>query len=130
MDTSSLSKDQKWILLYKVISPIILNYISPSLECQHQTFTSPDSPDNFSPSTSDKVQEYAYCVLSATMLMCEFYDSVKEGDGDHVYRVWKYLMLIFRLFGRNKYALEALIFNYSFMDLHQMLCLKLNGQDL
>ena len=39
------------------------------------------------------------------MLMCEFNDSVKEGDGDRVYHV---LMLIFRLFGRNNYALEAL----------------------
>ena len=90
-----------------MISPIISKYISSSLKCP---FQQPTVPDNFNVTASDdKVFEYACCVLSATMLMFEFDDGVREGDGDRVYRVWKYLLLLFRQFGRTKYALEALM---------------------
>jgi len=73
-----------------------------SLSCPHHT-------ENFSPNTSDDgVYEYACCVLSLALFMFEFRDAVKEGDGERVYRVWKYLLLLFHESGRTKYALEAL----------------------
>ena len=103
-DLSALSKDQKWAILCDIISPIISKYVSSSLECPYQQLTQSDLPESFSPSASaDKVFEYACCVLSAAMLMYEFDDGVREGDGNRVYRVWKYLLLLFRLFGRTKY---------------------------
>ena len=102
----TLSTDQKWTLLHDKLSPIISKYVSTSLECPYQQET---MPENFSVEASeDKVFEYACCVLSAAMLMYEFDDAVREGDGDRVYRVWKYLLLLFRQHGRTKYALEAL----------------------
>lgn len=102
----TLSMDQKWTLLHDIISPIISKYVSTSLECPYQQET---MPENFSVKASDdKVFEYACCILSATLLMCEFDSGVREGDGDRVYRVWKYLLLLFRQHSRTKYALEAL----------------------
>ena len=92
-----LSKDQKWIILHDLISPIISKYVSTSLDCPYQQAT---MPDNFSVTVSDdKVFEYACCVLSAAMLMYKFDDSVREGAGDRMECVWKYLLLLFRLFG-------------------------------
>lgn len=94
------------MLLHDIISPIISKYVSSSLECPYQQV---NMPQNFSVAASDdKVFEYACCTLAAAMLMYEFDDSVREGDGERVYRVWKYLLLLFRQFGRTKYALEAL----------------------
>ena len=99
----TLSTDQKWMLLHDIISPIISKYVSTSLECPYQQET---MPENFSVKASDdKVFEYACCILSSTMLMYEFNDGVREGDGD---RVWKYLLLLFCPHSRIKYALEAL----------------------
>lgn len=48
-----------------------------------------------------------FCAFSNTIYV-EFNDGVKEGDGDRVFRVWKYLLLLFCHSGRTKYALEAL----------------------
>ena len=39
--------------------------------------------------------------------MLEFRDAIHEGDGNHILRVWKFLLLHFRYAGRKKYALEA-----------------------
>ena len=106
VDIHGLSKDQKWMLLHDLISPIISKYVSTSLECPYQQMT---MPENFSVTVSDdKVFEYACSVLSAAMFVYEFDDGVRQGDGDRMYRVWKYLLLLFRQFGRTKYALEAL----------------------
>ena len=117
VDMHSLSKDQKWMLLHDLISPITSKYVSTSLECPYQQTT---MPDNFSVAVSDdKVFEYACCVLSAAMFMYEFDDGVREGSGDRLHRVWKYLLLLFRLFGRTKYALEALTFQLQCNGLPQ-----------
>ena len=101
----TLSTDQKWMLLHDIISPIISKYISTALECPYRQET---MPENFSGASDKKVFEYACCILSSTMLMYEFDDGVREGDGDRVYRVCKYFLLLFRQHGRMKYALEAL----------------------
>jgi hypothetical protein len=36
IDIHGLSKDQKWMLLHDMISPIISKYVSTSLECPYQ----------------------------------------------------------------------------------------------
>ncbi len=41
------------------------------------------------------------------LLLVQFCDAVKEGDGDRVIRVWKYLMLLYRASKRINYAFEA-----------------------
>ena len=37
-----------------------------------------------------------------------FKDAVREGDGEHVLLLWKFMLLVFKATGRKNYALEAL----------------------
>jgi len=99
---ATLPKAKKWEALSASISLLLEKHVTTSLSCPHHT-------ENFNPNTSDDgVYEYACCVLSLALFMFEFRDAVKEGDGERVYCVWKYLLLLFRESGRTKYALEAL----------------------
>ena len=45
--------------------------------------------------------------LTFGLLLYEFEDAIKEGDGKRVERCWKVFLLIFKASNRNKYALEA-----------------------
>ena len=44
----------------------------------------------------DTVYAYASELLSLGLLYFEFKDAVKERDGDRLFRVWKYLLLLFK----------------------------------
>ena len=57
----------------------------------------------------DGIQLYASEVLSLGLLWHCFHDSVKEGDGDRVLMIWKYLLLVFKAGKRKNYAKEAII---------------------
>jgi hypothetical protein len=56
----------------------------------------------------DKVRAYAKEVLSLGVLLLEFKDSVREGDGERLMSVRKFLLLAFRASNEFKYSLEAL----------------------
>lgn len=60
---------------------------------------------------------YACETLSLGLLLMEYQDAIREGDGDRVMRVWKYLFLIFKATGHSNYAIEAftLLCQYHFM---------------
>lgn len=58
--------------------------------------------------SNDGVCLYAREVLSIGLIWHEFHDAVKEGDGERVTRVWKFLLLVFKNSGRKNYSLEAL----------------------
>ena len=45
--------------------------------------------------------------LSMGLLYLEFQDAIREGDGQRVLVVWKFLFLIFRATGHTNYTLEA-----------------------
>ena len=60
------------------------------------------------PKCHDNVLEYAKETLTMGLLLLEFKDAVREGDGDRVLRCWKYLFLYFRATGHTNYCLEAL----------------------
>lgn len=55
----------------------------------------------------DTVHAYACETLSLGLLHWEFQDAVKEGDGDRVLLVWKFLLLIFKASQRKNFAIEA-----------------------
>lgn len=57
--------------------------------------------------SSDQVQMYAKEVLSLGLLLEEFLDVIREGDGLRILRCWKFLFLIFKCANRKNYALEA-----------------------
>ena len=46
--------------------------------------------------------------LSLGLLLYNADDSVKEGDGERLMRVWKFLTFVFRSHGKHKYALAGL----------------------
>ena len=52
--------------------------------------------------------DYTQEVISFGLLYLNFKDAVREGDGERVIRMWKYLLLIFRATAHTNYAMEAL----------------------
>ena len=67
------------------------------------------------PSTgsADCVMEYAKETLSLGLLLLEFNDAIREGDGCRVLRCWKFLFLFFRAAGHKNYCITQFI--YVFM---------------
>ena len=55
-----------------------------------------------------KGTSYDYACEVLTLGLLNFKDAVREGDGDHIIMIWKYLMLLFKATGRKNYAIEAL----------------------
>lgn len=58
----------------------------------------------------DKILPYSRDVTGVGLILREFKDAIKEGDGDRCIRVWKYFLLMFRASNRINYAMEA--FNF------------------
>ena len=61
-------------------------------------------------SSLDRVLEYSKEVLSLGLLLMEFKDAIREGDGLRVLRCWKYFFLFFRATNHKNYCIEALHF--------------------
>ena len=58
-------------------------------------------------SESDTVHEYAKEVLSLGLLLLEFNDAVREGDGDRIVRCWRFFLPLFKASDKTNYAVEA-----------------------
>ena len=100
-ETVSQSKSQKWAALSTCIKQLLARYVSFSLDFHSDPSSAPKT-------SKDSIHEYAREVLAKALFVFTFNDAIKEGDGNRVYRIWKYLLLIYREAGRTKYALEAL----------------------
>ena len=62
----------------------------------------------------DARYNYACARLNFGMLLYNFDDAIKEGDGDRILRCWKFMLLIFRAYKHTKYAFAALqLFFYT-----------------
>lgn len=55
--------------------------------------------------------------LSLSLFLQNAKDSIKEGDGDRLKRVWKFLTFLYQLKGANKYALAGLQIQASVLGL-------------
>lgn len=55
----------------------------------------------------DAVFDYASAMLNDGLLLLEYKDAIREGDGPRILRVWKVLMLYFWYAGHKNYRLEA-----------------------
>ncbi|XP_068693691.1 uncharacterized protein [Montipora foliosa] len=64
------------------------------------------SPPN--PNDGDGVFNYSHNILKTGLLLRDFQDAVKEGDGSRLERLWKFMMLLFKVTGKTKYALAAI----------------------
>lgn len=64
----------------------------------------------------DFVCTYAHEILTLGMIWMNFYDAIKEGDGERILRIWKYLMVIFKETNHRNYAKESalLLISYHF----------------
>ena len=58
----------------------------------------------------DMVYVHSIQLLSMGLMYIHFRDAIKEGDGEHVLRSWKYMLPIFVATGRKNCAKEALLF--------------------
>ena len=67
--------------------------------------------------SEDRIFNYGCLHLSLGLLLRDAEDSVKEGDGDRLLRVWKFLTFVYRLEGANKYALAGLRIQASVLGL-------------
>lgn len=69
------------------------------------------------PTPEDHVTAYACELLKFGLLLMEFNDAVREGDGERIMRCWRYFLLIFKVSGNNNYAIEAftLLSQYTFI---------------
>lgn len=59
-------------------------------------------------SNQNGVRAYASEVLTLGLLLMEFNDGVREGDGNRIIRIWRYLLLLFKANGHVNYSIEAL----------------------
>ena len=77
------------------------------LSCQHLTEDS-NSEEEGIDGDDDQVQAYASELLTLGLLLMEFSDSIREGDGERILRCWKYFLLLFKANNRTNYSIEAL----------------------
>lgn len=64
------------------------------------------SPPN--PKDGDGVFNYSHNILKTGLLLRDFQDAIKEGDGSRLERLWKFMMLLYKVSGKTKYALAAI----------------------
>ena len=53
------------------------------------------------------VREYAKDTLALGLLLMEFIDAIKEGDGNRIIRWWRFFLPLFKATGRTNYSIEA-----------------------
>ena len=59
--------------------------------------------------THDGVHAYACEVLTLGLILMEFNDAIREGDGERIIRCWRYFLLLYKANGRTNYSVEAFI---------------------
>lgn len=74
------------------------------------TATLPTKPANEDETKQDDMYQYNIRMARFGFLCLEFYDAIKEGDGQRIFRCWKFFLVLFKgdERGSTKYALEAL----------------------
>ena len=70
----------------------------------------------------DGVYSYTCEVISLGLLLNEFNDAIREGDGRRILRCWKFFLPIFKACDRKNYAIEAfnLLCQYHFWFTQRM----------
>ena len=84
-----------------------VNLLAKSIVDRYVCITIPSSTD-VQLQVDDKVCSYAKELLTMGLLWFNFYDSIKEGDGERIFRMWKFNLLIFKAAKRKNYSIEAL----------------------
>lgn len=69
--------------------------------------TAPRSTIEVRRQVKDSVFDYASAILNDGLLLLEFKDSIREGDGNRILHCWKVLLLYFKTYNRTNYSREA-----------------------
>lgn len=93
-----LSNNEHPLDLQSVSKSIVQNYININL---------PSIKPSSSTKSADQVNVYAKEVLSLGLLWLNFYDSIKEADGERIVRNWKFNLCVFKAAQQKNYAIEA-----------------------
>ena len=96
---TQLNPKQHWKVLRLAIKDIVEQFVDID-------YPSPAKKDN------DHVRAYAKEVLSLGLLLKEFVDAIREGDGERIIRCWRYSLPFFKCSDRKNYSVEA--FNLLF----------------
>ena len=97
-DVWMLSDSERRSILMDVASQVVQQHVDLSTHFSDGKQRNPP----------DQVYAYSCEIMSLGLLYFEFKDAVKEGDGDRLFQVWKYLLLLFKASKKKNYAIEAL----------------------
>ena len=98
-DTWTCPDEQRAAILSNTSKRIVLHYFNLGhLPGQHRAI----------PHRYDTVNAYASEVFTLGLLYMELCDSIKEGDGDRIMGMWKYLLPLFKATKNKNYAIERL----------------------
>jgi len=90
---------------------IVDNFVKIALpvpDSSKSSSTSTRPPSSGRERSKDQVFLYATEVVTLGLLWMNFHDATREGDGDRLIRVWKFLLLVFKAARRKNYGIEAL----------------------
>ena len=95
--------------LLSIHSDLTLNQISQMIVDRYVILPSPSHASKCSTSVNDGIHLYACELLSLGLIWYNYLDATREGDGDRVLCLWKFLLLVFKASNRTNYSKEAAI---------------------
>ncbi len=87
---------------------LVLHSIAEHVISQHVDLATSFKDPSHSGSDKGTAYEYACELLTLGLVIFDFKDAIREGDGDQVLLLWKYMLILFKATGRKNYAIEAL----------------------
>jgi len=104
---ASIVPPNAWMLDDEARKSILME-LSASIVEEHVDLAKTFKHDSQGSATPDRVYFYAQEILSLGLLYMELCDAVKQGDGERLMLVWKYLLPVFKASNRVHYSNEAL----------------------
>ncbi len=87
---------------------LVLHSIAEHVITQHVDLATSFKDPSHSGSDKGTAYEYTCEVLTLGLVIFDFKYAIREGDGDQVLLLWKYMLILFKATGRKNYAIEAL----------------------
>ena len=99
--TTSQDKDslQRYQVLMKELHILTAQFVNLQV-----TFVEDETTSKYK---VDTIKEYAHEIMSLGLLLMEFNDAIREGDGSRIFRCWRFFLLIFKAADRKNYSIEA-----------------------
>lgn len=98
--SSELDSLQRRNILLLATQQFVEKYVDLTIPTEKSTTSKKDQ-------ARDGVQGYAKDTLTLGLLLMEFVDAVREGDGERIIRCWKFLLPLFKSSERTNYSVEA-----------------------